>query len=109
MAELAEAAALAAFAEGARFAALELGAGSEVPVPCWVCGVAAFSLCVFDEDGGVWAGSTLALSAEAFVFGVRWKNKSRSDLGRSVSCGEFCGFCCNVVDEGKGAGETLIG
>ena len=56
--------------EGARFATLELGAGSEAAVPCWDCGVAAFSLCVFDEDGGVWAGSTLALSAEAFVFGV---------------------------------------
>jgi hypothetical protein len=101
--------------EGAAFAALddeavaptarELGAGSEAAVPCWFCGDASFSLCVFGEDGEVCPGSTLALLAEAFVFGLRWKSESRSDLWRSVSCGEVCGFCC-VVDEGKGAGET---
>ena len=97
----------AALAEGPGFAALdELGAGSDAAVPCWFCGDAAFSVCVCDEDDGVCAGVTLVLLTEAFVFAVRWKSKSRSDLGRSVSCGEVFEFCCCASGGGKGAGET---
>ena len=101
-----EGAALAALDdEAVAPAARELGAGSDAAVPCWFCGDAPFSLSAFGEDVEVCPGSTLALLAEAFVFGARWKSKSRSDLWRSVSCGEVCALCC-VVDEGKGAGEA---
>jgi hypothetical protein len=31
-------------------AGFDLGAGSEVPVPCWFCDDVAFSLCVFGEE-----------------------------------------------------------
>ena len=91
---------------GARFAAFVVGAGSDAAVPCLDCGDAAFSLCVCDEDDGVCAGATPVLLAESSVAGVRWKSKSRSDLGRSVSCGEIFEFCCCVFGGGKGAGET---
>lgn len=73
MAELAEAAAFDL--EGAGVAAFASGAGSEASVPCWFCGDASFSLCVFDEDGGVCAGAMLVLLAVTFV--LLWKSKSR--------------------------------
>src|ERR1700722_16108809 len=91
---------------GARFAAFVVGAGSDAAVPCLDCGDAAFSLCVCDEDDGVCAGATPVLLAESSVAGVRWKSKSRSDLGRSVSFDEVFEFCCCVFGGGKGAGET---
>jgi hypothetical protein len=91
---------------GARFAAFVVGAGSDAAVPCWSCGDAAFSLWVCDEDDGVCAAATLVLLAEIFVVGVRWKSKSRSDLGRSVSCDEVFEFCCCGIGGSKGAGET---
>jgi hypothetical protein len=55
-------------------------------VPCWESGDEAdeaFSACVFDEDGGVSAGVTLVLPAEAFVFEARRKSRSTSDLNLS--------------------------
>ena len=101
VAELGEA--VAFDVEGARFAAVVSGAGSDAAVPCWDCGDAAFSLCAFDEDDGVCAGATLVLLAEIFVVGERWKSKSRSD---SVSCRAVFEFCCCVIGGSKGAGET---
>lgn len=71
---------------GLDWAGSELGRESVTSVPCWESGDEAdeaFSACVFDEDGGVSAGVTLVLPAEAFVFEARRKSRSTSDLNLS--------------------------